>query len=187
VIGWEDIFNEFLEGGLMRADAEALRWRIQLPAQVRAAMDRDLRLADDLGALGGMIEPAMATAGDAIGRITDALGRESEVQAPGHWRWEAGVPTAGRADDAIATEDAALEGRLTDLGKSMPIADGAMERLVKRISEVDIAADLEESAAIADPMRLYPEGEELKIDALAASKDVLPVEPPSGAAEPKNT
>jgi hypothetical protein len=122
----------------------------------------------------------------AVTRIGWAMGREDEVEMPGHWRWQAGVPTAGRMDDAEAVEYAELARRLTEAGRSMPIADGALERLLNRIREMELPGELdaranEESGA----MRLYPAGEELNLDALAASKDVLPAETLPGADEPK--
>jgi len=185
VIGWEDILNEFLEGGLVRADAEALRWKIQLPTEARAAMDRDLQLVDDLGAMGGVMNPSAATAGAAIGRIFDVLARESAIEAPAHWRWEAGVPTAGRMDDVVAKEDAELAGQLADIGKSMPIAAGALDRLVQRIRDIELSGELDPGQEDCDAMRIFPAGQELKFDALAASKDVLPPQTPPAGEEPR--
>jgi hypothetical protein len=187
VIGWEDILNEFLEGGLMRADVEALRWKIQLPMEARAVMDRDLRLVDDLGAAGATLV-SMATAGAAVGRIADALGRENAIEAPAHWRWEAGVPTAGQIEDVVAAEDAETVERLTELRKTIPIATGALERLLSRIRAMESPGEGNEQADVGGgSMRLYPAGEDLKLDALAASRDVLEPDTLPGDAAPKES
>ena len=128
-----------------------------------------------------------AAARAAIERISAAVGRE-EAAAPAHWRWEGGLPVAGRMGELSSAEDVELAGRLTELGPSLPMEAGALERLLSKIRQSELPGETDQAReSERGAMRIYPEGAELTIDALAASKDVLEPETLPGGDEPKRT
>ncbi len=180
MIDWEDILSEFLTGDVMRADVEALRWKIQLPPEARMVVDRDLQLVDDLAAIGANMTPADGQTDKALDRALTAIRQIGKFVTPAHWKWVDGIPSVATAEPAVDAQDTALADRLADLGRSIPIPSQAMARALSRIEETPMSGELREAAGTGDnSMRLFPAGAEQQTDVLAASDETLPIEPSS--------
>jgi hypothetical protein len=191
MIGWEDILNEYLEGRLLRADVEALRWKIQLSPAARAEVERDLKLVDDLAATAASVVPGA----QGLERLRGKLHAHASVVAPEQWHWTDAGPVSSTAaaetSDATDGELAALTNELQELGRSIAVPQGAPQRLIAmlRRAETPEFSDMQ-TEAVDEPMRLFPAESSLRIDALAASKDVEPVDedfPGDAAKKPERT
>jgi hypothetical protein len=188
---WEDILNQYLEGDVLRADVESLRWKIALPDAARDEIDRDLKLVDDLYAAAELVAPPAGAAD----RLIEAIRRAPAPKMPSHWRMTAGGPAAIKPvepeDDEIGLDRVKdfteIENELTDLGKSIPYPEGAVERLFSRLGPQSDSPAGETGGEVGKdtgPIMLFPPNANLKPDALAASKETEEEEEKDGENDP---
>lgn len=137
---WEDILAGYLEGMESRADAESLRWKIHLPAEVREEVEAVLRLADEVAAAIGSVSVPEG----AVPRLQDALHAQPDWQSrpmPAGWQFASGefesrrlggvaVSAGSAAEDAV---NAVIEGTAGSAGRTPDLAD---EELAGRLEQV---------------------------------------------------
>jgi hypothetical protein len=154
---WEDILAGYLEGIESRADAESLRWKIHLAAEVREEVEAVLRLADEVAAAIGSV----AVPEGAVSRLQEALHGQGDWHsrpAPANWRLGPGgfeatqvlaapLPAAG-LEDAI---NALIEGTAAGAGSARDVT-GADEELSGRLEQVrSLTSHLSELASRRPP------------------------------------
>lgn len=154
---WEDILTGYLEGNQSRADAEALRWKIHLPAEVREEVEAVLRQVDEVAAAVGSV----AVPEGAVERLRGSLHGQPDWTGrpvPAGWRrgpegFEATALAAGRLgqEDAV---NALIEGteamaESTGLAANRTPAD---EELAGRLEQVrSITSHLSDLARQSPP------------------------------------
>lgn len=138
---WEDILTGYLEATESRADAEALRWKIHLPAEVREEVEAVLRMADEVAAAVGSVTVPEG----AVERLRESLHTQPDWSGrpvPASWRpgpagFEAPALVSGRLgeEDAI---NALIEGTEAAAGTTGSAASfaAADEELAGRLEQV---------------------------------------------------
>ena len=199
---WEDILTGYLEGTESRADAEALRMRIYLPAEERGEVEGTLRLVD----LVSQTLASDAPAAKASDRLVNAIENAPSRSVPAGWRMtgsdfesdvtdaateealnqrlEGARMTASVSDTELTVQLDEFKGAKEQLAGDV-VPEGAVDRLLARLRSADAQSEQPMDGETARQVlnRLKADGKSKlwqplrRPDVLAASADVEPETP----------